>query len=170
MLLGGLFRDIGTPEVPLFTQSPAKQQHTQHDLFRLAARAGIPICWPSRFPMSSLLALRLTLHADLPATPAGRALIVRISQALWRDDQNIADPTVLANLADECGFPGAALVAEAGAAKPALLAATQAAQAAGVFGVPTFVVHPPQTAPARYWGFDRLDWVVRAAAGDPDVL
>ncbi len=170
LLLGGLFRSVGTPDVPLFTQSPEKRRHTMLDLQRQASRANVPFAWPTRFPINSVLALRLTLQANLADSIAGRALIVRIARALWAEDRDISDPVVLAGLCDELGFPGAELVAAAGEAKSALFAATTAAQSAGVFGVPTFVVRRPDARALLYWGADRLLWAARAAAGDAVVM
>ena len=170
LLLGGLFRSVGTPDVPLFTQSPEKRRHTMLDLQRQASRANVPFAWPTRFPINSVLALRLTLQANLADSIAGRALIVRIARALWAEDRDISDPVVLAGLCDELGFPGAELVAAAGEAKSALFAATTAAQSAGVFGVPTFVVRRPDGSELLYWGADRLNWAARAAAGDAVVM
>lgn len=170
LLLGGLFRSVGTPDVPLFTQSPEKRRHTMQDLQRQASRAGVPFAWPTRFPINTVLALRLTLQARLAESVAGRALIVRIARALWAEDRDISDPAVLAGLCEELGFPGAAMVAAAGEAKSTLFAATTAAQSAGVFGVPTFVVHRPEGPALLYWGADRLLWAARAAAGDAVVM
>jgi 2-hydroxychromene-2-carboxylate isomerase len=170
LLLGGLFRSVGTPDVPLFTQSPEKRRHTMLDLQRQASRANVPFAWPTRFPINSVLALRLTLQANLADSIAGRALIVRIARALWAEDRDISDPVVLAGLCDELGFPGAELVAAAGEAKSTLFAATTAAQSVGVFGVPTFVVRRPGARELLYWGADRLLWAARAAAGDAVVM
>lgn len=166
LLLGGLFRSIGTADVPLFTQSPEKQRHTMKDLERQARALGAVFAWPSRFPINTVLALRLTLAGGLMDTRAGRGLIVAIARALWAEDRDIADPSVLTGLADAHGFDGAALIARAGAPeiKQALRDATEAAQAAGVFGVPTFVVHRAG-GDELFWGVDRLDQAARAAAG-----
>ncbi len=169
LLLGGLFRSLGTPDVPLFAQSPEKRRHTMLDLTRQAARAGVAFAWPTRFPINSVLALRLTVQARLADTLEGRALIVRIARALWVEDRDIGDPAVLARLADEMGFPGEAMVAAAGEGKAALFAATAAAESAGVFGVPSFVVHAAR-GDLLYWGVDRLDWAAAAAAGDERVM
>ena len=166
LLLGGLFRSLGTPDVPLLSQSSEKRAHTMRDLTRQAARAGLAFAWPSRFPMSTVLALRMTVQGRLVETREGRGLIARIARALWAEDLDIADPAVLARLADEMGLDGAGLVARAGEGKQALFAATAEAEAAGVFGVPSFVVHAPGRAPLLYWGVDRIDWAARAAAGD----
>ena len=170
LLLGGLFRSVGTPDVPLFTQSPEKRRHTMLDLQRQASRANVPVAGPTRFPIHSVLALRLTLQANLADSIAGRALIVRIARAVWAEDRDISDPVVLAGLCDELGFPGAELVAAAAEAKSALFAATTAVQSAGVFGVPTFVVRRPDARELLYWGADRLLWAARAAAGDAVVM
>ena len=170
LLLGGLFRSVGTADVPLFTQSPEKRRHTMQDLQRQAARAGVPFAWPTRFPVSSVLALRMTLQARLCESPRGRALIVRIARAMWAEDRDVGDPAVLAGLADELGFPGAAMVAAAGEAKAELFAATAEAEAAGAFGVPTFVVRAPEREPLLYWGVDRIEWAARAAAGDETFM
>jgi len=170
LLLGGLFRSVGTPDVPLFTQSPEKRRHTMRDLARQAARAGLSFTWPTRFPVSTVLALRMTMQARLTESLDGRALIVRIARALWAEDRDIGDPVVLARLADEMGFRGAELVAAAGEGKSALFAATTAAESAGVFGVPSFVVHGPAREPLLYWGVDRMDWAARAAAGDETLM
>jgi 2-hydroxychromene-2-carboxylate isomerase len=170
LLLGGLFRSVGTPDVPLFTMSPEKRRHTMQDLQRQASRADVPFVWPTRFPISTVLALRVTLQAGLADSIAGRALIVRIARALWAEDRDISDPVVLAGLCDELGFPGAQLVAAASEAKSALFAATTAAEAVGVFGVPTFVVHLPGREDLLYWGVDRMAWAARAAAGDAVVM
>lgn len=165
ILLGGLFRSIGTADVPLFTQSPAKRQHTMQDLGRQARRLGVEFNWPSRFPVSSVLALRVTLAGRLSETRAGRGLIVAIARALWVEDRDIADPAVLVALADAHGFDGERLIAAAGAAatKLGLRTETEAAQAAGVFGVPTFVVRR-EAGEELFWGVDRIDQAVRAAS------
>jgi 2-hydroxychromene-2-carboxylate isomerase len=166
MLLGGVFRRLGTPDVPFFEQGEAKQRHTRDDLARQARRAGVPFAWPSRFPLPTLLALRVTLLAG--DGPAGRALIQRLFAARWAEDRDVSDPAVVRAIADDCGLDGRALVeAAAGpAAKEALREATDAALAAGVFGAPTFLVHHPDGRRGLYWGADRLELAARAAAGD----
>jgi 2-hydroxychromene-2-carboxylate isomerase len=71
ILLGGLFRSIGTADVPLFTQSPEKRAHTLKDLERQARRFGVGVRWPSRFPVNTVLALRLSLGAGLTESRRG---------------------------------------------------------------------------------------------------
>jgi 2-hydroxychromene-2-carboxylate isomerase len=77
----------------------------------------------------------------------------------------VTDPEIVARIADGVGLDGAALVAAAGAepAKARLRAATEAAIAANVFGVPTILVDGE-----LFWGNDSLDHLDRFLAGaDP---
>ena len=55
-------------------------------------------------------------------------------------------------------------------ARAELVRRSEEAARAGVFGVPTFVVHMPQQGPQLYWGADRLEWAARAAAGDETFM
>ncbi|MBZ5714617.1 2-hydroxychromene-2-carboxylate isomerase [Nannocystis pusilla] len=166
ILLGGLFRSIGTPDVPLFVQSPEKRRHTMLDLDRQAARAGVPFKFPARFPVRTVLPLRVTLAAGSPP-----ALVRALATALWAEDRDISDPAVVAAIADAVGLDGAGLVAatETPEIKQALVTSTAAAEAAGVFGVPTFVV-TTERGPQLYWGADRLALAAAAAGGDLSAM
>jgi 2-hydroxychromene-2-carboxylate isomerase len=149
LLLGGLFRSIGQADVPLFTFSEAKQRFVGKDLERWAAHWGVPFRFPSRFPTSSVRALRTYLA--LPEADRGpfRDAVFR---AYWAEDRDIADEAVLRELAGP-----AVDGADAPEIKHALRMATEEAAARGVFGVPTFVVNGE-----LYWGQDRLGLVERA--------
>lgn len=167
-LLGGLFKALATPNVPLFEMNEAKRAFMNADLTRRAERAGIPFSWPSRFPMNTVLALRTTLAARAGESERGRRLIHRIYRTYWAEDGDIANPGVLAGLG-----PGARRFVER-AADPAvkveLRQQTGAARAAGAFGAPSFVVRPRGREPALFWGADRIHLAARAAAGDDRLL
>lgn len=167
MLLGAVFKQVGTPDVPMLVQSEAKRRFTALDLERQAAAIGVPFRFPSRFPMNTVLALRVTLLADAHASAKGRKLVHSIFRAFWAEDRDIADPAVIRELATESGFDGADLVARASEpeAKDALRRSTSEAVEAGVFGAPTFVVHT-ERGPKLFWGADRLELALRAASGD----
>ena len=117
--------------------------------------------------MRSVLPLRVVSQVG-PDTPEGRALIHAIFRAYWSEDRDIADPEVVTELAKGIGLDGAALVAGAAdqAVKDALKASTLAAVTAGVFGAPTFIVHPDEGETSLYWGVDRMALAARAARGD----
>lgn len=155
-LLGALFKMVGTPLVPLQTFPEAKRRHQGLDLHRYAAWWGVPFRFPSRFPLRTVSALRLTLVADSPP-----ALIHRLMRAAWADDEDVNDPEVLRRCLEECELdPG--LVERIPEGKQALIEATDAAVAAGCPGAPSFVVGDE-----LYWGQDRLHFVKAALEGNP---
>jgi 2-hydroxychromene-2-carboxylate isomerase len=155
ILLGGLFRSLGTAEVPLATFSEAKQKHTLADLHRWAAYWQMPFRFPSRFPTHSLKALRVYL-----ALPEERRARYREAtfRACWADDRDITDEAVLADcIGEEAAARDAFARAGSDEVKAALRASTEAAAARGVFGVPTFIVGEE-----LFWGQDRLELVEAA--------
>lgn len=87
------------------------------------------------------------------------ALSHAILQALWRDDRDIADRAVLADLCRAVGIDPEAVLADALAesGKAALDACTEEAIAKGVPGSPTYIVDGE-----LFYGQDRLDLVERA--------
>lgn len=166
MLLGAVFKSVGTVDVPLFTQSEPKRRHTRLDLERQAADAGLEFRFPSRFPMTTVLALRVTLAAGGLEGAAGRRLVHAIFRAYWADDRNIADPEVMRAICAAEGLDAEALLAAAGSPglKSSLRTATSEAVDAGVFGAPTVVVHRPEGR-ELFWGADRIPLALAAARG-----
>ncbi|MDB4940973.1 MAG: 2-hydroxychromene-2-carboxylate isomerase [Labilithrix sp.] len=159
MLLGGIFRALGGPDVPLATFSPAKARYVAADLERWAAYWGVPFRMPTRFPTSSVKALRL--HEALPES-ARDDYRANVFRAYWAEDQDITDPEVL--LACAGGGPvGAEALARVDTPeiKNAIRAHTDHALAQGVFGAPTFVVDGREL----FWGQDRLTLVEDALRG-----
>ena len=161
ILLGDAARWRPIDGVALAAASPsgtavndAKSAFLDADLRRQFSQAGLQTMWRRVADIDGRAALAATAAAGAPP-----ALIAKLFDAAWRDDRDIADETVLAELA-----PG--VTVDDGA----LTAATEAALGVGVFGTPTFVVNPPGAEPALYWGSDRLDLAVRAAGGDPTVF
>jgi 2-hydroxychromene-2-carboxylate isomerase len=159
ILLGALFRDIGTADVPLFTLHAAKQAWVQRDLLDWAAIWGVPLRFRSSFPLRSLLPQRV-----LVVEPRARAAIFR---AAWAEDRAVDRPEVLAEVLGEAGLPAADLLAaaERTETKDALRANTQAARTAGLCGVPTFEVTRPDGERRVVWGQDRLPMLAAMLAG-----
>jgi len=156
ILLGGLFRSIGTPDVPLATFSQVKQRHIMKDIDRWAAYWGMPFKFPSRFPMNTVKALRTYLALPQDRRSAYQSAAFR---AFWADDRDIGGDDVLVScVGDEAIAKEALARASSDAVKGELRANTEEAAKRGVFGVPTFIVGGDDL----YWGQDRLELVESA--------
>jgi 2-hydroxychromene-2-carboxylate isomerase len=156
LFLGGLFRSIGTPDVPIATFSEAKRSYILKDLHRWAAYLGVPFRFPSSFPIHSLRALRV--YAALPEA-ARAAYRDAAFDAAWVEDRALDDDDVLRScIGDEQLAKDALANANSDAIKAQVRQLTEQAAAAGVFGVPTFIVsHGARR--ELFWGQDRLDLV-----------
>jgi 2-hydroxychromene-2-carboxylate isomerase len=154
MLLGGVFKAIGQVDAPILTWSDAKRRYYFQDLQRWAEHWGVPFRWPSRFPMFSLKAMRTYLA--LPEERRGdfRAKTFR---AYWAEDRDISDDATLRELV---GLGADEILArtQLPEIKQELIAATQRAVDAGVFGAPTWIVDGEHL----FWGQDRIALVERA--------
>jgi len=155
LLLGALFHDIGTPDVPLLSFPESKQRFLRADMERFAQSYGVPFRWPSRFPMRTVTALRMALAAADDQPALGHALF----RAYWADDRDISDPAELRAITAETGLDPA-LVDRAAEYKQPLFAATHQAKTRGLCGAPSFVVDGHV-----FWGQDRMPFVERALAG-----
>ena len=146
ILLGAIFRQIGTPNVPLFTMSAAKQAWNGRELDQWAAHHGVPFRFPSTFPVRTVLPLRVSLVAPEATLPLYRAL--------WADDRDIGQPAEVARVLTDLGLDAPAILeaATAPTIKATLRANGDAAIAAGVCGVPSFWVDDTHLV----WGQDRL--------------
>jgi 2-hydroxychromene-2-carboxylate isomerase len=155
ILLGGLFRSLGTPDVPLAAFPAAKQRYYGQDLDRWAAYWRVPFRFPSRFPTASLRAMRVWVALPEPLRDAYRDAVFR---AYWADDRDITDDAVLAScIGDESAAREALARATSDEVKGELRRETEQAAARGVFGVPTFIVEND-----LFWGQDRLGLVEEA--------
>lgn len=162
MLLGGLFKLIGTPIVPLQAFPGAKNRHTLLDLHRWADHWGVPFQYPTRFPMRTVAALRMALGAGDRIAPFSHGVF----RAYWVDDEDLDDSDTLIRIADEAGLDGPALLegTQDPALKQELIDRTNEAAARGICGAPSFFVGDE-----LFWGQDRLHFVEAALrhAGSP---
>jgi 2-hydroxychromene-2-carboxylate isomerase len=69
-LLGALFKAVGTPDVPLFSMPEAKRRHAGLDMYRWADHYGVPLRFPTRFPMNTVKPLRMVLELPDEQKPA----------------------------------------------------------------------------------------------------
>jgi 2-hydroxychromene-2-carboxylate isomerase len=149
VLFAGLLKahgNLGPAEVP------AKRTYLFRDVLREAARRRLPFAGPPGHPFNPLAALRMCTALDDDAQR--RRLALALTAACWERGADISDTDVLRRLADDEGFDGAGLLAQAAtpAVKQALAAATDDAIAQGIFGVPTYRLDGE-----LFWGGDRIE-------------
>lgn len=153
--LGGLFKAIGAPVVPLEVLPEAKRSYQDLELTRWAARWGVPFSFTPHFPLNTIAALRLTIAAP---EDAREALVGALMRRAWVAGEDLAQPEVLNAGLVEVGLDGALLAAtKEPAVKDELRRNTEEAVARGVFGAPSFFVGDE-----LFWGQDRLDFVAEA--------
>jgi 2-hydroxychromene-2-carboxylate isomerase len=110
----------------------------------LARRRGVPLTLPPAHPFNPLPLLRLAIHLG-----ASDEAIARLFAFVWRDGKLPDDRTAWGELLRELGAEDADRAIAAEPVKAALRANTEAAIAAGVFGVPTLAVDE-----MLFWGDD----------------
>ncbi|MFM9937367.1 MAG: 2-hydroxychromene-2-carboxylate isomerase [Novosphingobium sp.] len=154
MLLGGVFKATGNAS-PVTV--PAKGAWMGRDLARWAERHGTPFRFNPHFPINTLRLMRGAIAAEARGELTTYADAV--FDAIWQDQRNVGDPAEVAAVLTAAGLDAAAYAAagEDDAVKARLVANTQAAVAAGIFGAPSFLV-----AGELYFGQDRMDFVEAA--------
>ena len=145
ILLGGLFRAIGTPIVPFATMSTQKQQYILKDVKRWAKWWKTPFHWPNQFPMRTILPLRVSLVVP--------EITKSIYQAYWINGEDISSAEVLAPLIEKLGHSPEEVFQKCSdeIIKKRLKDNTIEAENLGICGVPTFRVEKE-----LWWGQDRL--------------
>lgn len=156
ILLGGVFKATGRSS---WAQTPERERGIAAVERRAAAYGLQPLRWPDPFPGDMLVAMRAAEFARR----AGRA--VAFSLAAFRQafaagrDLGVVDNVLLAAAACEL-HPRAVLKGiESRSVKDGLRAATDAAVARGVVGVPTIAAGG-----LLFWGDDRLAHAAAALA------
>jgi 2-hydroxychromene-2-carboxylate isomerase len=136
---------------------PAKRLWTYRSCVWLAEKVKAPLRFPALHPFNSLHHLRLCVAAG-----STEKAIRAIFEDIWASGADAADPARFRALAARLGVPEQQLAS--GEVKAALKATGEQAIAAGVFGVPSFVVDGEV-----FWGADSVDFLKDFLA-DPAVL
>ena len=142
---GAIFPQSGG--LPLAKRAPQRQAYRFQELKRWRAHLGVElILQPKYFPVDAAPAAQL-----VAAAPEGKrmALAGDLLAALWRDDENIADPELLKQIGARHGVTAGD--------KAKFEAYTQEALGRGVFGAPTYIYKDEM-----FWGQDRLEFLERA--------
>jgi 2-hydroxychromene-2-carboxylate isomerase len=147
VLLSALLTQAGTLGP---AEIPGKREFTYRQILWLARRNGVPLRFPAQHPFNPLPALRLAV-----AIGASTEVVRRVFDFIWAEGHDPSNPTDFGALADELGLEAPeALIADP-AVKARLKSNTDEAIAAGVWGVPTFVVDG-----LCFWGFDAGDMLL----------
>ena len=145
--------------LPLPQRAPQRQAYRLLELRRFSEALGIPLnpqprCFPVAGDPAGWL---ITAVAQQDGDAAAMRLTGAVGRAVWAQERDIADATVLAELLDECGLDPQRLAQSQQDGVKALFAAhTAQAIDAGVFGAPSYVIDGE-----IFWGQDRLDFVER---------
>ena len=148
--------------LPLNKRAPQRQAYRLVELRRFSDWLGLPLnVQPKYFPVAADDAAKLIIAVDAKdGTEAALKLTGAVCRAVWVEDRNIADESVLAALLAECGLTAARLEdAHSQAVHERYEIDTQEAIDAGVFGAPSYVIDGE-----IFWGQDRLDFVQRRLA------
>ncbi|HEX4926982.1 MAG TPA: 2-hydroxychromene-2-carboxylate isomerase [Burkholderiales bacterium] len=135
--------------LPLPKRAPQRQAYRLVELRRWKEYLGIPlVIQPKHFPVNGNPAAALICAAP---EEKRMALAGELLAALWRDDRNLADPALLAEIGARYGVNEG----DVGAFERY----TQEALERGVFGAPSYVYRDE-----ILWGQDRLEFLDRALA------
>lgn len=147
--------------LPLARRPKQRQAYRLMELARWRDHLGLPLnIHPRHFPVDESLAASMVIAHRQRGGDVG-ALSQAMLTAVWVEERDLADRATLRAIAREQDLDGDALLdaAASDAVRREYDANTEAAIAAGVFGVPTF-----QIGDELFWGQDRLDFVARALA------
>jgi len=151
ILLGALFRTIGTANIPIFTFGEARRAYTLRDLTDWADWWNVPFHFNPHFPMRTVTAGRVAI-LEPKTTPD-------IYKAAWVDGVDLNNDEALVEVLNQAGHDGNSLVSatQDPAIKAQLRGNTEAAASAGACGAPTIMVGNQ-----IFWGQDRLNRVSEA--------
>ena len=155
MLLGATF--LAT-ELKANVSYPLKREYVMVDFERSARFAGVPLTLPQTFPISTQNAARVFWWLNDSDEARARQWARHCLRAYFTRGVDLSDNQALAGLGSEFGLEDGQTeaVASNSAWKARLKEVNDAAIAAGVFGVPFFVVDGE-----TFWGNDRRAQIER---------
>jgi 2-hydroxychromene-2-carboxylate isomerase len=143
MLLGGVFRAVGTPQRLFAELSPQKATHNALDMQRWADLFGVA---------RTVEALRATILTGIDPR-----VVDGFYRAYWIDNRGPSEEATMRDVLGAAGHDASAILARLDEAKDDLRRRTDEAIALGIFGAPAFVVGGEM-----YWGQDRIEFVEKA--------
>ncbi len=134
-----------------------KVRYLYLDARRFAAERGLTI-----LPPKKIYSARMAFYGGMCAEDQGlfHPYAERVFERFWKRELAVEDPAALTAILRETGADPAPferyVADEESEAKPRLKAYFAEADRDHVFGVPTFVIDGE-----LFWGYDRMDWLVR---------
>lgn len=158
MLLGAVFKSTGNASP---ANIPIKGCYMQLDLARYAKRYQVPLRFNPYFPINTLLLMRIVTGVQLQQPQRLDELLDCLFRALWVEQRNLGEASVLAATLTQGGFDPQQMLALSNdeEIKTALKDKTEQAIQRGVFGAPSMFVDNQ-----LFFGQDRLDFVRDALA------
>ncbi|MFG1280209.1 2-hydroxychromene-2-carboxylate isomerase [Xanthobacter autotrophicus] len=138
---------------PANVSIPIKIAYLRKDLDRWAACYGVPLVFPKSLDVAAVNAAAIFVNGAVK--PERIARFVRIAwDEIWGEGADPTDPGIIERAARGIGLDPLPVLnfSRSEAAANELARATEAANAAGVFGAPTMIVGREM-----WWGNDRLD-------------
>ncbi len=147
----------------LFTRTGGtapKDRHENRKAYRLqelrrqSIKAGLPLnAQPAFWPFNAAPACYAIIAAQEAGGGDMGALIHGIGRAVWAEDRDLADESVIREMLEGAGFDPALAGSGMMAAAETYSRNLDEAVARGAFGVPFYVTDRDE----RFWGQDRLD-------------
>jgi 2-hydroxychromene-2-carboxylate isomerase len=125
-------------------------RYSYMDCRRQARKSGLVIRGPQKIWDSSLAAAGM-LQARRAGDAAFRRYNDMVFERFWKRELDIEDVAVIATALTEAGADGAAFTTVAPALRDEVATISRTAEAAGVFGVPSFIVNGE-----LFWGREHL--------------
>ena len=139
---------------------PNKLKYIQLDCARIADAYGIRNSFDGDGPMDCDWIRPHAAFLYAADQGAGEAFIAKLYDARFGEARNVGDDAVMREAAESCGIDADATIAAADdeeTQKRVWLGMMQGMGDDEIFGVPYFVYRGE-----RFWGNDRIDWLVRA--------
>ena len=125
-------------------------RYSYMDCRRQAKKRGLVIRGPQKIWDSTLAAAGM-LYAQRAGGPVFRRYHDAVFERFWKRELDIEDTAVIAAVLAEAGADGAGFAAWAQAGRDEVAAISRAAEAQGVFGVPSYIVDDE-----LFWGREHL--------------
>jgi len=153
--LGGLFKTLGRT-----LPHPSKLTYMQKDLNDWASFLGVPLKFPSVFPLNSIQVQRGAVW--MKDRGLEEDYVKRVFPAYWVEDRDLSKDEELLDIVSSLGVDSQDFLqgVRSEEVKQKLKEITEAALSRGAFGVPTFFVSGEM-----FWGNDRLLFVEKKLEG-----